>query len=104
MNEKRSWLGATGVVPPGIITVKLRDAEWEHAQTVVRTLLGRSPPAEFREALDHALQARQAADYLQKMGSPKQVRYNLKRAIEAALRLNDRLNDLDGKSRQLLGE
>jgi hypothetical protein len=55
-------------------------------------------------ALNNALQAHQALAYLQEQGRPKQVRSNLRRAIAAGLKLIDRLNDLDGNSRQLLGE
>jgi hypothetical protein len=86
------------------VTVTLSDDAWEQVQNIVKERLGRPPPPDFRAALDGALQVYQASAYLQERGSPKQVRYNLQRAIKAALNLNARLNDLDGNSRQLLGE
>ena len=104
MTTKRKWEGPTGVVPPGHTYQTLSDDDWEHAQTIVKAKTGSLPPPEFRVALDNALRAAQAMAYLQEKGSPKPIRYNLKRAREAAIRLNDRLNDLDGNSRQILSE
>jgi hypothetical protein len=71
-------------------------------ELIVQQRTGRPSPGDFRSDLDSALQAYDAIAYLQAQGGPKLVRANLKRARDSALRLNERLNDLDGKSRQIL--
>ena len=118
MRRSRTW-GPTGVFPPVRNPVVLSDQDWAWAQTIFKAHMQRAAPADLRQALDNALWVFQTAkqgvqdglipkrrmrDFVSAPATPKQIRGNLKRARQAALRLNDRLSDLDGNSRQLIGE
>jgi hypothetical protein len=103
MPREGQW-GPTGVVPRGHATTALSDERWCQVQLIVKERTARSAPNAFRADLDRALQAHDTIKYLHARGSPKPVKQNLKRALETALRLNDRLNELDGNSLQILSE
>lgn len=66
--------------------------------------IGSAVPAEFYGSLGESIASFKSGRELAKGSSPSSVRANLKAAITAALELNERLNKLDGNSRQLLGE
>ncbi len=63
-----------------------------------------SCPEEFLVALDLAADLYRAAARLRDQSLPAVVRNKLKRTLDASLRLKDRLNELDGNSRNLLSE
>ena len=63
-----------------------------------------SCPEELLVALDFAADVYRAAAQLRAESLPAAVRNNLKLALDASLRLSDRLNALDGNSRKLLRE
>ena len=63
-----------------------------------------SCPEELFVALDSAAGFYRASAQIRAESLPAAVRHNLKLTLKASLRLSDRLNDLDGNSRQLLDE
>ena len=106
--------GPAGVYPHPAAVPTLSDSAWEHVELTFKERLERNPPPAFRDALNHALLTFVAAKsgiqsvtndlegHVSPPALPKQIRANLKRARQAALRLNDRINELDGNSRQLV--
>jgi hypothetical protein len=104
MTTECKWEGPSGAILSGLTYSTLSDDGWEHAQTIVKAKTGSLPPPEFRMALDNALKSAAGMAHLQKEGGPHAIRRNLRRALAAAIRLGHRLDELDGNSRQVLGE
>lgn len=116
MTGSREW-GPTGISPPVANPVTLSDENWNEACEIFMCHTGRDAPPKLRAALNDAsklyqsvnqgLQPRTGAGrnkHVSAPATPKQIRGNLKRAIEAQLRYIQRLNEIDGNSRQLIGE
>ncbi len=96
----RQW-GASGVTDlgPGLSTrikESIKKSVFDGHQT--------SCPEELFVALDSAAGFYRSCAQMRAESLPAAVRHNLKLTLKASLRLNDRLNDLDGNSRQLLDE
>ena len=93
----------------------LTDENWEEVQTTFKKETGLETPARFREVLNLALQTFVVSRDSFHDGTlnprnnslparPKVIRKNLRGARELALRLVDRLNCMDGNSKQLIDE
>ena len=96
---KRSW-GASGV---GQIGPGLSDQTKAHIRSSVFDCGHRtSCPEVFFATLDEAAGIYRSNASLREESRPAAVRNNLKLALNAALRLNDRLDALDGNSRSIL--
>ena len=93
--------GATGIVVLG--TETLRPSCREQIELVLNTraveLLDRDS---FYGALDCAIACFHAGRQIRQDSSPAAVRENLSKAINAAIKFNDSLNELDGNSKQIL--
>ena len=97
----RQW-GASGVAQlgPGLSTRTKEDIK----RSVFDCCHQTSCPEELFVALDRAAGLYQAHVQVKALSLPAAVRKHLKRTLDASLRLNDRLNELDGNSRELLSE
>jgi len=96
----RQW-GATGVTDfkPVDIDLNGREQIRSQLQSIDSTY---KVPEDFYKSLGLAIARFNSGEALAAISSPAVVRKNLQAAIDAALALNERLNDLDGNSRQLL--
>lgn len=116
--SKRPWR-PVGVFPAPDDSAVLSDEDWENVEVTFKKHMRHRAPARLREALNDALMTYSAwkqgvqsrprtrksrPDHVSMPATPKQVRANLKHANEAAVRLMERLNDLDGNSRSLIAE
>ena len=114
----RRW-GPTGVFAPVEKPVVLSDEEWRDCREAFKKHMKRDAPAELRAALNDALLVYQIVDqaigpegggtgrgsrHVSTPAKPKQIRRNLRETKEAALRLVNRINALDGNSRKLVDE
>lgn len=98
VNAKR--LGPTGVASTGL---GLDDETKEHLRLIVTSKLGRPGDLEpFIKQLDDAASIYRASKSVQDENLPKTVKQELKAALDASIRLNDRILRLGGKSRQFL--
>ena len=97
----RQW-GASGVAQlgPGLSTRTKEDIK----RSVFDCCHQTSCPEELFVALDRAAGLYKAHSQVRALSLPAAVRNNLKLTLDASLRLNDRLNELDGNSRELLSE
>ena len=98
---RRQW-GSTGVFDFQIFrinsTTKQNICDHLHAEFQIEV----KRPDAFFAALDMACAMYKSGLDLAKLSSPGKVKSNLNAAIEAAVKLNDKLNNLDGNSYQLL--
>lgn len=97
----RPW-GLTGIgrLSP---TLELSDQIRQHL-TYELGRWGIKPDKEFFDALKESIGAFISLRDLSEKSSPAKVRGNLRVAIDAALKFNDSLNQMDGNSRQLVEE
>lgn len=98
----RRW-GATGVSDHVSIEIDAKARTQIGLELRARGVTSQIPE-DFYKSLGEAISSFNSGRELAKASKPAKVRANLQAAIDAALVLNDRLNDLDGNSRQLLGE
>lgn len=98
---KRPW-GPSGVGPV-LPSVKLSADQCKQ----ILDVFDESPladPDAFLKGVERAIHMYRQAKELARQSSPSEVRKNLELATDAALKLNDCMNDLDGNSRRLLDE
>lgn len=94
----RREYGPTGVASPG---PGLDQDAREHLSVVVTSKLGSHPDMEgLLDAVSLAVSGYHAAKIQHEEGKPAIVRKDLDDALKAALKLNDRINDLGGTARQ----
>lgn len=98
----RKW-GATGVGDPATRRFSLGTRE-QIEQFLKDRSIEVADPDGFFDALAGAIGLFDTLVRLRKESRPAAVRKNLGHATDAALGLHDALNELDGNSRQLLGE
>ena len=99
--NNREW-GPTGVSRTG---TGLGPIDKEHLQTIVIAHgIDAQSIGPFLAEIDQAIGCYRGAQQIHADTLPSKVRTNLEQAQQAALKLNDRINELDGLSRQLLCE
>jgi hypothetical protein len=104
MKSKREW-PLTGVVDALSISrmqQKVSADRWQQVAILIKSKLNEKPPASFRRSLDRTLLTYHVVSALSQKSSPKKVRSHLKKFFDAAMRVNDSLNALDGTSAYLL--
>lgn len=100
-SEQDGHWGATGV--GDYQPVKLSSNLKEHVETELRSRgINSSSLDAFFETIGKGIEFFKSNQRLAEESKPSRVRQNLKAAISAALKLNGRINDLDGNSRRLL--
>ena len=103
---KRMWV-PTGVgdPEPGRRDLKLSlDTKEQIKQFILDRGHSNADLDAFFGELDKGLSRFKQYARMRKKGLPATARKNLKKALKASLKLNDRINELDGNSRQLLDE
>ena len=98
----RMW-GATGTFVPEDAELS-SDAKEQINQFILDHGHSVSDLAAFFDELDKALSQYKGFARFRQEGLPATVKKNLKKAAEVSMVLNAHINDLDGNSRQLLGE
>lgn len=100
MNQGQKHIGPTGVGRPG---PGLDEVAKEHLRTIASSVAPSTEDIEeFIKFVDSSASLYWAGKSVQDENLPARVRGELKRALDTALRLNDRVNDLGGTSRWLL--
>ena len=98
----RQW-GATGIADVRPVKIDTARREQINLELQSKGLLSEAPTA-FFEALSQAIGHFNAGREMAEFSKPANVRKNLQTALNAALELYGRLDDLDGNSCQLLAE
>jgi hypothetical protein len=99
----RQW-GATGVTDHISVEIDAKARTQIGLELRTKGVVTSEIPAAFYKSLGEAIGSFNSGRELAKASKPAKVRANLQAAIDAALELNKKLGDLDGNSRQLLGE
>ncbi len=94
-------------VPTGIVDFapyKIDDQSREQIVLEVKNHGIESVTSAFFDALGVTVASFNSSQAIAEASKPAKVRKNIRNAVDAALVLNDRLDDLDGNSRQLMTE